>query len=474
MKRREFLSTLAASGAAALTASGQTKRQPLNILFILVDDMGWHDIGPYGNKVIDTPNLDRLASESALFTNGYSACPVCSPSRAAILTGKYPARLHLTDWIPGRKQWPFAKLLTPAFEQQLPLNEITMPKLLDPIGYRTAAMGKWHLGGAGYLPTDQGFNINVGGSDAGHPPTYFGPLDLPNLKLEPGESLTERLTLEGSRFIRETATPFFLYESHYTVHLPLQAKKEVVDKYRARDTGDINPIYCAMVQSADESVGQLLKALDESGKTNNTIVVFFSDNGGVRYQSRDLKPVTNNGPLRAGKGHVYEGGIREPLIIRWPGVTKPGTRIDTPVIGVDFLPTFCDALDISVPKNVDGVSIRPLLEGRSLPERPIFWHYPHYSDQGGAPAGAVRQGNWKLMQFYEDGRLELFNLDNDIGERSNLVRKEPGRAKQLFKFLTDWRNSRNAAMPTLNPDYDPARSSEGLSGYQDPTPPVQA
>ncbi len=473
MKRREFLSTLAAAGAG-LNAPAQSKRPPLNILFFLVDDMGWRDIGPYGNKVIDTPNLDRFASESALFTDGYSACPVCSPSRAAILTGKYPARLHLTDWIPGRQQWPFTKVLTPAFEQQLPLNEITFPKLVDPLGYRTAAIGKWHLGGTGYLPTDQGFAVNIAGSAAGSTRSFFGPLDMTNLRLEPGESLTERLTLEGERFIRETTAPLFLYEAHYTVHIPMQAKKEVVDKYLARNTGDINPTYCAMVQSADESFGRMLKALDESGKSDNTIVVFFSDNGGVRYQSRDLKPVTNNSPLRAGKGHVYEGGIREPLMIRWPGVTKPGMTISTPIIGVDFLPTFCDALGLTVPKNVDGVSLRPLLEGRTIPERPLFWHYPHYSDQGGAPAGAVRLGAWKLIQFYEDGRLELFNLEDDIGETRNLLQKEAGRAKHMIKLLNDWRISVDASMPTLNPDYDPARSSEGLSGYEDPTPPVQA
>lgn len=473
MKRREFLSALGAAGAT-LSAPAQNKRPLLNILFFLVDDMGWRDIGPYSNKVIDTPNLDRFASESALFTDGYSACPVCSPSRAAILTGKYPARLHLTDWIPGRKQWPFAKVLTPTFEQQLPLTEITFPKLVDPLGYRTAAIGKWHLGGTGYLPTDQGFAVNIAGSAAGSTRSFFGPLDMTNLKLESGESLTERLTLEGERFIRETTAPLFLYEAHYTVHIPLQAKKEVVDKYLARNTGHINPTYCAMVQSADESFGRMLKALDESGKSDNTIVVFFSDNGGVRYQSRDLKPITNNSPLRAGKGHVYEGGIREPLMIRWPGVTKPGMKIETPVIGVDFMPTFCDALGLTLPKNVDGVSVRPLLEGRTISERPLFWHYPHYSDQGGAPAGAVRLGVWKLIQFYEDGRLELFNLEDDIGERRNLVQKEAGRAKQMLKLLNDWRNSVSASMPTLNPDYDPARSSEGLSGYEDPTPPEQA
>lgn len=467
MRRRTFLQ-LATGGLAAAA----TSKPAWNILFILMDDLGWHDTGPYGNAFIDTPNLDRFATESARFTNAYAACPVCSPTRASILTGKYPARLHLTDWIPGRKQWPYARLLTPSFNQELPLGETTIAEALHPAGYKAAAVGKWHLGGTGYLPTDQGFDINIGGTAAGSPPTYFGPLTLPGLKLEPGEFLTQRLTLEGSRFIRENPSrPFFLYESHFTVHMPLQAPDELVDKYRKRNTADVDPIYCAMVETADLSVGRLLKALDDSGKAKNTIVVFFSDNGGVRYQSRRPRPVTNNSPLRAGKGHVYEGGIREPLMIRWPGTTRAGSVINDPISSVDLAPTLCEAAGARLGK-VDGVSTRPLLRSGHLTERPLFWHYPHYSDQGGKPAGAVRLGEWKLIEFYEDSRLELFHLADDPGERRNLVRREPARAKKLHELLADWRTSVNASMPRPNPNYDPARASEGLTGYEPPTPPA--
>jgi arylsulfatase A-like enzyme len=469
MLRRTFLQC-AGGALAAATASAQNKRW--KILFILVDDMGWRDTGPYGNSFIDTPHLNRFASESARFTDAYAACPVCSPTRASILTGKYPARLHLTDWIPGRKQWPYAKLLTPSFNQELPLEETTLAEAVHPLGYRTGAVGKWHLGGKGHLPTDQGFDVNVGGTSAGHPPTYFGPLDLPNLTLEPGEFLTQRVTMEGARFIRESAShPFFLYEAHFTVHMPLQAPQDLIEKYRKKDTGDVDPTYCAMVETLDTSVGQLLKALDDSGQAKDTIVVFFSDNGGVRYQAKRPKPVTNNAPLRAGKGHLYEGGIREPLMIRWPGVTRAGSVIHDPVSSVDFVPTLCEAAGAKFPK-VDGVSIRPLLEGRRMPERPLFWHYPHYSDQGGKPGAAVRLGDWKLIEFYEDNRLELFNVKDDIGERRNLINREPARAKKLHGLLSDWRQSVSASMPKANPAYDPARASEELTGYEQPTPPV--
>jgi arylsulfatase A len=469
MDRRSFLK--AALGGIA--AAGMGAEPPKwNILFILMDDMGWHDIGPYGNTFIDTPNLKRFAAESALFTDAYAACPVCSPTRASILTGKYPARLHLTDWIPGRKAWPYAKLLTPAFDQHLPLPETTIAEMLHPLGYRTAAIGKWHLGGENYLPTDQGFDIDIAGNQAGHPPKYFGPLSLPNMKLEPGEFLTRRVTAEGARFIQERSNaPFFLYEAQFTVHIPLEAPEALIQKYRSRNTHGVDPIYCAMVETADESVGQLLKALEQAGKASTTIVVFFSDNGGVRYQERRIAPITDNAPLRAGKGHLYEGGIREPLIIRWPGVTRPGTKISTPVSSIDFLPTFSDAVGLPRP-DVDGVSLKSLLQGGTIADRPLFWHYPHYSDQGAKPAGAVRSGDWKLIEFYEDSRLELFNLRDDLGERRNLVLKEPDRAKKLYALLADWRKSLNASMPTPNPQYDPARASEGLAGYEDSTPPA--
>ncbi len=460
--RRTFLQAL---GSAACAVAAVPPKW--NVLFILMDDMGWHDLGAYGNTVIDTPYLDKFAAQNARFTQAYAACPVCSPTRASIMTGQYPARLKLTDWIAGRKQWPYAKLLVPAFEQQLPASAKTIPEVLKPEGYRSAAIGKWHLGGSGSSPLDHGFDVNIAGTAAGSPPTYFGPVQLPGLKLEPGEFLTERLTSEGVRFIRETKAPFFLYQAHFTVHMPLQAPKELVAKSKARQTGDLDPTYCAMVETADASVGRLLQALEDEGKADNTVVVFFSDNGGVRFQGNRKAPVTNNSPLRAGKGHLYEGGIREPLIIRWPGVTKPGSVIHTPVSSIDFLPTLCKTVN-----RVDGVDIGPLLRGGRIADRPLFWHYPHYSDQGGPPAGAVRLGDWKLIEFYEDGRFELYNLTDDVGETRNLVNKEPGRAAMLKRLLQDWRRSAGAVMPAVNPGYDPARSSEGLTGYEAPTPPV--
>jgi arylsulfatase A-like enzyme len=317
--------------------------------------------------------------------------------------------------------------------------------------------------------------VNIGGGAAGSPKTYFGPETMPNLTLEPNESLTDRLAFEGVRFIRESkGNSFFLYEAQYTVHIPLQARAEKVAKYRAKNTGDVDPTYCAMVESADDSVGHLLQALDETGQAGNTIVVFFSDNGGVRYQGKRTTTVTNNTPFRAGKGHLFEGGIREPLLIRWPGVTKGGSVIDTPVISVDFVPTFCEALGIQNPATGDGVSIRPLLEGKQIVERPLFWHYPHYSDQGGKPGGAVRMGRWKLIELYEDNHLELFDLENDPGERRNLILKEPAKAAALLERLKAWRVSVNASMPKPNPGYDPAKASEGLTGYEPATPPMPA
>ena len=443
-----------------------------NVLFVLMDDLGWRDLGPYGNLFIDTPNINRFAEQSVRFTNAYAACPVCSPTRASIMTGKYPARLHLTDWIPGRKQWPTAKLLVPKFNQFLPSTDRTIAEALSPRGYRTAAIGKWHMGGEGHLPTDRGFGKNIAGTAAGSPPTYFGPLELPGLTLKPGEFLTQRLSDEGARFMgADKRTPFFLYQAHFTVHLPLQAREEVIAKYRKRDIGDVNAVYCAMVESADDSMGQLLKALDDSGQADNTIVIFFSDNGAVRYQGKQTKPISNNAPLRAGKGHLFEGGIREPLMIRWPGITRPGTLVDEPVSSIDFFPTICEAADVPA-GTVDGTSLLPILRGGRAAQRPLFWHYPHYSDQGGRPAGAVREGDWKLIEFYEDGRLELFHLVNDPGEQRNLVRAESGRAKKLHALLADWRRTVDAAMPSPNPQYDAATSSEGLTGHESPTAPV--
>jgi arylsulfatase A len=472
MGRRRFLQLF--SGAAIAAAQNP---QPLNFIFVLIDDMGWTDLGCYGSMAYDTPNIDRLAAQGMRFTNAYAACPVCSPTRASILTGKYPTRLHLTDWIPGRKQWPTAKLLTPKFRQELPLEEITLAEALKPAGYASASIGKWHLGGEGYSPTEQGFDRNVGGTARGSPKSYFGPFDLPGLEGGPeGEYLTDRLSTEAEKFIeRNKDRPFFLYLPEFAVHLPLQGKKDLVAKYREKlksSETQNNPVYAAMVESVDQGIGRLLRKLDDLHIADRTVVILTSDNGGLRYEGSQTKPVTSNAPLRAGKGHLYEGGIREPLIVRWPGVVKAGSVCDDPMISVDYFPTVLEMAALRKPKHmVDGVSIVPLLTQKGKLERDaIYWHYPHYSNQGGPPAGAVRKGDFKLIEFYEDGRLELFNLRDDIGERQNLVRRQPKKAAELHALLKRWRDSTEAAMPAVNPSYDAAKADQGLMGVEPKTP----
>lgn len=477
LNRRDFVKRGAAAAACGLglrVASAQMhiQGQRWNILFFLADDMGWHDIAPYGNSVIDTPNLTQFAKESARFTDAYAAAPVCSPSRASILTGQYPARLHLTDFIPGMKAPAHARLLTPDFEHSLPAGAATVPEALHSRGYTSAMIGKWHLGGEGSSPMDRGFDINIAGTAAGHPPSYFGPLTLPGLTLAPGEFLTERVTSEGVKFLSaKKNSPYFLYESHFTVHTPLMAPQELVDKYRNRKTGNLNPIYCAMVETADTSFGKIMDALEASGEKDRTIVFYFSDNGGLEYQGRKKAMITDNAPLRAGKGFLYEGGIREPLMIRWPGVTKAGSVLHEPVCSIDFFATFAEAAGVGALKT-DGISLRPILAGGNMKERPLFWHYPHYHGAGGTPSGAVRVGDWKLLEFFEDNRLELYNLADDLGEQRNLVNREAVRAKGLHEQLLEWRKSVNASMPTLNPEYDPALANPGLTGREAPTPPV--
>jgi arylsulfatase A-like enzyme len=462
------------AGVLAARAAAEAKT---NFVFILADDFGWRDLACYGNPYFATPNLDRLAAEGARFTNAYAACPVCSPTRASILTGKYPVRTGVTDWIPGRPSAAEGPILTPRTATELPLAEVTIAEHLGPAGYRSASIGKWHLGGPGFLPTDQGFGENIGGNQSGSPPPgprpYFGPFELPNLKAAPGEFLTDKLTEAAVGFVRRNqANPFLLYLPHYTVHIPLGAKDGDIARHRERAVGKYNPVYAAMVESLDESVGKVLGAIDRAGTAERTMVIFFSDNGGLLYEGKAKAPVTDNSPLRAGKGHLYEGGIREPLIVRFPGVVKPGSVIDTPVSSVDFAPTMCDAAGVGA-GDVDGVSLMPLLRGGILKPRPHFWHYPHYSNQGGEPASAIREGDWKLIEFHQDGRRELFNLRDDISETRNLVEKEPGRQKRMAAQLDEWRKRSGAVMPTRNPSADPKWEGWGLTGAQKPTPPVR-
>lgn len=464
LTRRALLQSALGASAAA-----QGRRRP-NFLFILIDDMGWRDLGVYGSTFYETPNIDRFASQGMRFTNAYAACPVCSPTRASILTGKYPARLHLTDWIPGRKQWPFAKLLTPEFEQQLRLEETTIAEALKPAGYATASIGKWHLGGPPFYPDHQGFDLNVGGTAKGQPGSYFGPWDLPNLQGgTKNDYMTDRLTEEAIRFIESNRNrPFFLYLPEFAVHLPLQAKQAAVERFKAKadpKAPQHDPVYAAMIQSVDEGIGRILKRLDELNIADRTVVFFMSDNGGLVYEGKRMEPVTSNLPLRGGKGHVYEGGIREPMMVRWPGVTKPGTSCDVPVTSVDFFPTILEIAGVSHTGAVDGASFVPLLKGRNRPVHDaLYWHYPHYSNQGGKPAGAIRRGDYKLIEFYEDGRLELYNLRADLGERNNLAAREPERARKLHEDLKRWRDSVSASMPKPNPGYDAAKEDQGLTG----------
>jgi len=458
-------------GSAGLHAS-PAKEKP-NIVFILVDDLGWADLGCYGSSFYETPNLDRLAKEGMRFTDAYAAAPVCSPTRASILTGKYPARLGITDWLPGRKDQPFQKLKRTELKSFLPLEETTLAEAFRDGGYKTAFFGKWHLGDSPeHWPEHQGFDLNLGGCEKGTPPSYFSPYKLPNLPdgLE-GEYLTDRLTSETIHFIEQhSEKPFLVYLSHYAVHTPLQAKAPLLEKYKAKvaklsegespelisDNGHAlrqvqnRPDYAAMVENLDENVGRILKKLTELKLDKNTIVIFTSDNGGL--STAEGSP-TSNMPLRAGKGWPYEGGVREPLLVKWPGTTRPGSVCSQAVASPDFFPTLLAMADLPpLPhQHLDGTSLVPELKGADSPERPVFWHYPHYSNQGGSPYGAVRLGDFKLVEWYEDKRVELYDLQNDLGEKHDLATEKPEKAAALLAQLHDWRKSVNAQMPTDNP-----------------------
>jgi arylsulfatase A len=447
-------------------APGQDAGQPkLNFVFILIDDMGWKDVGCYGSTFYKTPNIDRLAAQGMRFTDGYATCPVCSPTRASIMTGKYPARLHLTDWLPGRTDRPSQKLLRPNFRQYLQIEESTIAKALKPLGYVSASIGKWHLGGKPYYPEQHGFDFNVGGTERGSPPSYFFPYKNPNFNIptlpggREGEYLTDRLTEEAEKFIdKNKDKPFFLYLAHYAVHIPLQAKKDILAKYQPEvkpGEEQNNPIYAAMVESVDQSVGRVMRKLEDLRIADRTVIVFTSDNGGLSVKEGPNTPSTSNFPLRAGKGYLYEGGIREPLVIRWAGTTKAGSVCNVPVSSVDFYPTVQEMAGLPA-QQIDGVSLIPLLkQTASLKRDALYWHYPHYSNQGGKPSGAVRKGDYKLIEFYEDGKLELYNLKEDIGEKNDLASKMPQKAKEMHAMLNEWRKAVDAQMPTPNPDYKP-------------------
>jgi arylsulfatase A-like enzyme len=457
-----------------LPSSKAPAAEGLNIVLFLIDDLGWMDVGCNGSTYYRTPNIDRLAREGARFTDAYSACAVCSPTRAAILTGKYPARLMLTDWLPSGRWNPKARLREGRFLRGLPLEEVTLAEALREAGYRTASIGKWHLGSEPFsLPEHHGFDVNVAGNAHGAPGNYFFPYDgnwaIPTTGLrarwnvlpdgEPGEYLTDRLTDEAVAFIRANhKSPFFLYFPHYAVHTPLQAKEDMVARYEQvpEDQRQGKPVYAAMVESVDASVGRVLATLEHLSLEKNTVVIFTSDNGGF-YNA------TSNAPLRANKGAYYEGAIRVPLIIKWPGVSRAASMVAEPVTSSDLYPT-CLAAASQPPRpnqHLDGMNLQPLLRGEvSLGREAIFWHYPHYnSHPSSVPSSVIRKGPWKLIETFDPEGVELYNLAEDLSETRNLVGERPGLVNELRQELDAWRRDVGAEMMRPNPEYDPAVKS---------------
>lgn len=457
--------------------------KPTNFLFFLVDDLGWADIGVNGSTFHETPHIDQLAASGMRFTSGYAAASICSPTRASIMTGRHPVRVNITDWLPGMGH---DRAYNPRFQHiddanEMALEEVTIAEVLQSAGYATFFAGKWHLGSEGHLPTDQGFDINIGGHDRGSPPGgYYSPWTNPYLKAKTeNEYLTERLTKESIGFLksRDEEKPFLLYLSYYNVHTPIQPYQKRVGHYETKAeemfTGDTptiaerrgtsrarqdNPDYASMVAAVDDSIGEILASLSDLGLDENTVVIFFSDNGGLTTLAGRIAP-TSNLPLRSSKGWLYEGGIREPMIVRAPGITKPATVSDTPVVSMDFFPTMLDLAGL--PRrgdlHADGESLLPILRGEQTSQTdPIVWHYPHYHGSTWTPGAAIRDGDWKLIEFYEFDEVELYNLRDDIGEQTNLASAHPAKTAELQRKLRDWQSVMNARMPEPNPAYDPS------------------
>jgi arylsulfatase A-like enzyme len=479
MKLFLFLLTLVPLGLLA--------SQP-NVVFILVDDLGARDLTNEGSTFYETPNIDRIAKEGMKFSRGYATCQVCSPSRASILTGKYPTNHGITQYIGGasgeahRKKGRHDSHLPPEYERNLRASEITLAEAMRDAGYKTFFAGKWHLGSKGSWPTDHGFEINKGGFDAGGPRGgFFSPYNNPNLENGPkGESLTIRLGQETADFIqsqKDSKQPFLAYLSYYTVHAPIQTTEALYKKYRDKakkmglDKADKrylfdrrlnvrqvqdNPIYAGMMEQLDQSVGLVLAKLDELGIADNTIVCFTSDNGGV--SSGDAY-ATSNLPLRGGKGRQWEGGIREPYYIKAPGVAEAGSTTDVLASGIDWYPTLLDLCGIAIPKKqkVDGISLVSTLRQKASPARPLFWHYPHYGNQGGEPCSIIMEGDWKLIHYLETGQDELYDLGKDIGEQNDLLTKHPKLAKEMHARLDQWLKQTNAKFPVPDKQFDSAK-----------------
>ncbi len=483
LKRREFLHALGTGfvslslpGLAGLSSSCRRSAfsgRP-NIVLILIDDMGWTDVACFGSQYYETPNIDRLAAGGMRFTDSYAACAVCSPTRASIMTGRYPVRTGITDWIRGRFQGGSVpldgknpsgfegdesrRLLCPQNARWLELDEITVAEILEPEEYVSCHIGKWHLGFTEWYPENQGFDFNIGGCDYGQPPSYFDPYfrsghgPIPTLKpRKVGEYLTDREADEAVGFIRRHKDqPFFLYLAHYAVHTPLEGKNDLVRKYAAKPgTNQDNATYAAMVESVDLAVGRILDVLDELDIADNTLIFFTSDNGGYLQ-------ATHNAPLRSGKGYPYEGGIRVPLIVRWPNKVPAGTECREPVTSTDYFPTICEAASVPLPQDrpLDGVSLLPLITGKSsLDREDIFWHFPHYRGDI-VPYSIIRSGDWKLIRRYEGKTYELFNLKEDLSEELDLSEKLPERVAELNFKLDEWLLGTAAKMPKPNPGFN--------------------
>lgn len=456
-------------------ATGGERALP-NVVFILVDDLGYSDVGAYGSDYYETPNIDELAREGMKFTTAYSAYMLCSPTRAALLTGKNPARLHITHAIPieGDKRLDNTMLLGPDYVKNLPLEEVTVAESLKEAGYNTVSIGKWHVAwDEQYYPEHQGFDVNIGGGWMGNPGSYFCPYQgawrmTPSSPLrewkvlpscESGEYLTDRLTEEAIQFIeKHNQEPFFVYLQHYAVHTPLQAKASLIDKYKKKPVnsfkGHTNAAYAAMIESVDQSVGRIINKVDELGLTDNTIVIFTSDNGGNGR-------ITSNWPFRGNKGNFHEGGIRVPLIIKWPGAIEAGTVCDTPVISMDLYPTILGLVGLPLrPKqHLDGINLVPLLtKGADITRKALYWHFPGYiavHPDPATPCSVIRYESWKLIEHFGEGTVELYNLKNDPKESNNLARRLPQKVNELKSKLEAWRTSTKVQMPQPNPDYKP-------------------
>lgn len=473
MNLRVFLLLLLACQTVCFSQKAAAKKK-INVVFILADDLGWTDLGCYGSTFYETPNLDALAKDGMRFTRAYAACPVCSPTRSSLLTGKYPVRTGITDFIGAAQPATWARntpLLPANYVTQLDLKEFTLPEAMQAAGYKTYFAGKWHLGPETHWPEKQGFDSNMGGYGAGQPKSYFAPYSNPRLPDGPeNEYLPERLADETAAFIRQHKNqPFFVYHSLYLAHTPLRAKpgsiakyeqkrKELglTDKFGKEGASDIRlnqafPVYAAMIESLDEVVGKIVSTLKAEGLYENTLIVFTSDNGGL--STSEGRP-TSNLPLRAGKGWMYEGGIREPLIMRLPGVTKAGSVTDVMVSSPDFYPTILAVTGqpLLSEQHLDGHNFAPVLAGKSQPERTLYWHYPHYGNQGGRPASAIMQGDWKLIKWYgiAEPAYELFQVKQDPGEQQELSHAHPKQLAAMKAKLEAFLKSTLAQYPTPN------------------------